>query len=197
MIAGVGLTARAVSRSPPATLAAAERAAEREDDEADAAEQERDADDDTEERHLLGHVADVQRGRERGRRDPGVAGRVGDRVALLVLQRGGLVTRAGRVLRVGSGDEAPHLRVGQAVGALECVLVHDLRERPRLGAGLNRLLGPLGRELGDCRVIGGAEDDLLLLEAVADRRAAVDAHGDRSGAEHHQHQPCDDAADHE
>jgi hypothetical protein len=38
-------------------------------------------------------------------------------------------------------------------------------------------------KLGDCRIVGCAEDDLLLLEAVADRRAAVDAHGDRSDAE--------------
>ena len=77
------------------------------------------------------------------------------------------------------------------------MLVHDLGERPGLGAGLDLLVGPLGRELGDCRVVGGAEDDLLLLEAVADRRAAVDAHGDRSGAENHQHQSCNDPADHE
>ena len=52
---------------------------QREDDEADAAEQQRDPDDEPEQCDLLGHVADVQRGRERGLCHPGVAGGVRDR----------------------------------------------------------------------------------------------------------------------
>ncbi len=60
---------------------------------------------------------------------------------------------------------------------------------------LERLLGELGSELRDCRIVGCAEDNLLLLEAVADRRASVDAHGDCSNAEGHQHYACDDPAD--
>ena len=91
----------------------------------------------------------------------------------------------------------PICGVRQAVGALERVLVHDLGERPGLCAGLERLLGPLGSELRDCRIVGCAEDDLLLLEAVADRRAPVDAHGDCSDAEDHQHYACNDPADFE
>ena len=93
------------------------------------------------------------------------------------------------------GDEAPHLRVGQAAGALERVLADDLREGARLGAGRDLLVGPLGCVLRDCRVVGGAEDDLLLLDAVAHRRAAVDAHVDRGDAEGDQHQAGDDATD--
>ena len=107
----------------------------------------------------------------------------GDRVAPLVRQRGGLVAGAGRVLGVVGGDEAAHLRVRQPAGALERVLAHDLGEGPRLLAGHDLLVGPLGRVLRDRRIVGGAEGDLLLLEAVADRRAAVDAHVDRGDAE--------------
>jgi hypothetical protein len=75
------------------------------------------------------------------------------------------------------------------------VLVHDLGERPRLSSGLNRLLGPLGRVLRDCWVVGSAEDDLLLLEAVAHRRTAVDAHVDRRDAEGDQHHTGDYATE--
>ena len=77
------------------------------------------------------------------------------------------------------------------------MLVQDLGERPGLCTGLERLLGALGSELRDCRVVGCAEHDLLLLEAVADRRASVDAHGNCCNAEGHQNDACDDAADFE
>ena len=50
----------------------------------DPSEQQRDADDEAEERELLGHVARVERSRQRRLRDPRVAGRVGDWLAALV-----------------------------------------------------------------------------------------------------------------
>ena len=54
---------------------------DREDHEADPAEQQRDADDDPEERQVVGHEGDVQCRRERGLRHPGVPGGVRDRLA--------------------------------------------------------------------------------------------------------------------
>ena len=83
---------------------------EGQDHEADAREQERHAHDDAEDRELLRHVAHVERGRQRGLRDPDVPRAVRDRLAALVLQRGCLVARPRRVVRVrpptGSGPSA-------------------------------------------------------------------------------------------
>ena len=75
------------------------------------------------------------------------------------------------------------------------MLADDLRKGPRLGAGRDLLVGPSGRVLRDCRVVGSTEDDLLLLDAVAHRRAAVDAHVDGGDTECDQYQTGDNATD--
>ena len=75
------------------------------------------------------------------------------------------------------------------------MLVDDEGERARLIARLDVVLGPLGGVLRDGGVVSGAEDDLLLLDAVADRRASVESHVDGGHAEGDQHRTGNHTAD--
>ena len=99
-------------------------------------EQERDADDETEERELLGHVARVESGRQRRLGDPDVPGRVVDGPAVGLQRLGGVVG----ALSV-SGREPRHLRVRHATRGLERVDPHVARERTGAIAGVDRLAG--------------------------------------------------------
>lgn len=68
--------------------AASQRAADGQNREPDPAQQQGDADDHAEERKLLGHVARIERGGERGLSDPDVASAVGDRLLGLRVDQG-------------------------------------------------------------------------------------------------------------
>ena len=111
----------------------------------------------------------------------------------------GLLQRLGRVARaLAVGACVPRqLGVGEATGRLERVDPHVAREVTGPLAGVDRLAGDVGRRQldagrkacllrlrrdGGCVHVGRA-DDLLQREAVVDRVAAVDAHGDRDDAE--------------
>jgi hypothetical protein len=181
---------------------------QREDDEADAAEQQRDPHDHSEQCDLLGHVADVQRRRERGLRHPGVAGGVRDRSAGGVLGRGCLVARSGRVRGILGREEPAHLRVGEPAGRLERVNAHVLGEAARVAAVLDRLIGDgacrggdvlqTGLRHGDLdrrRVHVGRADDLLRGDLVADGVLGVDAHHERANTERDHERAGDDSAD--
>ena len=85
---------------------------------------------------------------------------------------------------------------------------HVAREVTGALAGVDRLAGQIGRrQLDACREAGllglrcnpclghvGGTDDLLQLEAVANRVPAVDAHDDRGDAEDDQDGRGDDAS---
>ena len=196
---------RALAEGLASRLAAAERPEEHEDPEADAGEEERDAGDDPEQRHVLREVARVERGRQCGLGHPRVPGRVVDRLPVRPLR--GLARVVG-ALAVGR-RVARHLRVGQATARLERVDPHVLGEVAGEGARRDRLAGDVRRRQldrgGQARRLGlgrdpglghvGRADDLLCLEAVADRVAAVDAQCDGDGAEQDQHDRCNDASD--
>ena len=79
----------------------------------------------------------------------------------------------------------------------ELVLAHDLRERPGLVTGRDLFAVPLGRVLVCRRVLvcGFAEEDLLVLQAVADGVTSVDAHVDSGGAEEDEDPSGDESAD--
>ena len=70
------------------------------------------------------------------------------------------------------------------------MLAHHLRKGPRLGAGGDLFAGPLLGMLRDGRVGRLAEEDLLLLDAVADDGAPVNAHVESADAEGDQDDPC-------
>ena len=112
-----------------------------------------------------------------------------------------------RLRRVGLRLEAAHLREGQTARRLERVDVHVLRERPRLGARVDRLVRDALRrdvdlghvETGLLRLRGDARgghvrraDDVLCCQVVLDRAVAVHAEGDRSDAECNQDDACDE-----
>jgi hypothetical protein len=92
---------------------------DREDDEADAGEEQRDPHDDAEVRQYLGHVAGVERGRQRRLGDPDVARAVRDRLPVLVLRRGRRVVGPGLVLGIGGRLVLAHLRIGEPAGRRE------------------------------------------------------------------------------
>src|SRR5436305_587757 len=85
---------RALAEELMDVLPSAKRSADDQDAEADPGQEERDADDDAEERHVLGQVARVERGRECGLGDPDVSNGIVDRLAVAPLQRLGRVVRA-------------------------------------------------------------------------------------------------------
>ncbi|TML74475.1 MAG: GAF domain-containing protein [Actinobacteria bacterium] len=182
---------------------APQRTADRQDAEADAAQQQCDSDDDAEERHLLGHVARVERGRQGGLGHPDVTHAVVDRplrlgvddCILLVVRAAALGELTCR--RAWLRREAPHLRIRETARCLERMDPHVLREHTRLGARVDGLAGDaLGREADrrrKLRLLGLGLDrarrhvrcahDRLLAEVVVDRAATVDAEDDRGDAE--------------
>ena len=127
-------------------------------------EQERHAHHDREVRDPLGEEGRVERGRQRRLGHPHVAEAVLDRAAVRRLRRQRLVARVAAVRR----QEAAHLGIPLALGRLERVVLHDVGERARLGAGRDRLAGLelAVRQLGG--VVSG--DDLLRRDLVAHRR---------------------------
>src|SRR5436309_7202 len=97
---------RALAEEVESELTAAQRPADHQDTEPDAGEQERQADDDAEQRDVLGEEARVERCRERRLGDPDVPDRVVDRLAVL----GQGLRRIVRALAV-SGREPRQLRI--------------------------------------------------------------------------------------
>ena len=186
---------------------------EGQDDEADAAQEQRDSDDDSEQAESVGHVGGVQRGGQRCFRHPEVPDTVRDGLLRCGIDQGcrGIVSSAtdGKVClgRVGLGLEATHLGVGEATCCLERVDPHVAREGACPRAAVDRFTGDgdgrkvnthetcVLRFLGDQR---GSHvrtaDDLFQLEAVGHGRAAAEAHDDRDDAEGDQNGACAEAA---
>ena len=88
-----------------------------------------------------------------------------------------------------------HLGVGQPARGTQGVLAHDLGERERLAAGLDRLTGPLLSMLCDRRVTGRPEDDPFLLDVVAREHEPPDSEDDHRDPEQNQHATREKASD--
>ena len=112
-----------------------------------------DAHDDRERRDALGEERGVQRGAQCRRGDPRLTRGVGDGLAGLRVDRGGLLIAGGLA---GGVQEATHLRVDLAARGLERVLADAGGEQLRVGAGVDGLVG-------DGRVHVRRADDLLSL----------------------------------
>ena len=143
---GSGFAAVFCEATSGANFQAAKCAAEGKDDEAETAEEKCDPDDDANQGHLLGHVGRSAQLTARSR-SPRYRGRIGTGLPFASLS----ATASSLVPAGFSGSSAetkrPILGVAQAAGALGRMFAHDLRERPRLGAGLDLLVGPLRRML--------------------------------------------------
>ena len=151
--------------------------------------------------YLLGHVGHVERGREGGLGHPRVAGGVGDRLTALVFQRRGFVACPQRIARTTRGDEASHLRVGQATRRLDahgCACTARSSGPPRLCRSppprharsgcrrpsclLHARRNPLGAHVRRA-------DDLLRRKLVLHGHARIDAEPERPDAEEDQDDP--------
>ena len=206
---------------PPAErqggLRIAERPADGEDPEPDPREEKGDPDHDPEQADLGGHVAHVERVRERGLADPDLPGAVLHRLLGRRIDRGELgvarcrrrhpaATSASRASpgRCPSARTCSHRVASSAWMCMYCAIacasapvsivwLAMLHRRPLLDRRGDARLLRLGLDRRRRHV--GSRDDVLVREAVVDGVPAVHAHHDGDDAEHDEDGRCDEPSD--